>query len=115
MELIKTSKMGDYEKEKGKASYRTIVEYFVRDIVLCNNIIDVDPSVFNNVEFDIDTEIFQWYLCEVSDYNKKKAQECGLLFSYSNLLDLDVLCVDHYGTSWDYVLTDCDLVDEIEY
>ena len=39
----------------------------------------------------------------------------GVIMSYSNLLDCDVLCVDHYGTSWDYVLTDCDLVDADEF
>lgn len=27
----------------------------------------------------------------------------GLLFTYSDLLDKYILCVDHFGTSWDYV------------
>lgn len=109
MELLMKDSMGEYEKEKGRASYKTIVEYFVGDIVLCNRIIEVDQSVYDNAEFDWDEEIYQWYLCDVSDFNKKKAKECGLLFSYSDLLECDVLCVNHYGTSWDYVLTDCKL------
>jgi hypothetical protein len=38
----------------------------------------------------------------------------GLLFTYSDLLDCDVLCVDHWGTSWDYVLTGVKLFDNYE-
>lgn len=30
-------------------------------------------------------------------------QTFGLLFTYSDLLDKYILCVDHFGTSWDYV------------
>lgn len=33
----------------------------------------------------------------------------NLLFVYSPKLDLYVLCVDHYGTSWDYVVCITDL------
>ena len=39
MGLLKNEKMGDYEKEQGFASYRTLVNYFIGDIVLCNNIV----------------------------------------------------------------------------
>lgn len=111
MEIYKSDRLGQYELENKKASYRTVVEYFVGDIVLCNNITEVDQSIWDNAEFDLDTEIYQWFLCNISDYNKAKAQECGLLFTYSDMLDCDVLCVPHWGTSWDYVLTDCDIVD----
>ena len=38
----------------------------------------------------------------------------GIILSYSNLLECDVLCVDHWGTSWDYVLTDVKLFDSYE-
>lgn len=40
--LLKSEKMGNYEKEQGYASYKTIVERFIGDIVLCNNIVDID-------------------------------------------------------------------------
>ena len=140
--LIKNDKMGNYEKVQGWASYRTIVEYFVGDIVLCNNIVEVDPSVYDNLLLEDNTkyynedgeeitedqyyednnaycendtpEIFQWYLCNVSSYEKEQAEKAGLIFSYSDKLDCDVLCVDHWGTSWDYVLTNCKLVNDYE-
>ena len=47
--LLKSEKMGNHEKERGYASYRTIVEYFIGDIVLCNNIAEIDESVYDNL------------------------------------------------------------------
>lgn len=117
--LLKNDKMRQYEKEQGWASYRTIVERFIGDIVLCNNIADVDPSIWDNMEYSEDDEekdidIFQYCLCDVGQYDKEFCQKCGLIFSHSDMLKLDVLCVDHFGTSWDYVLTNCKLFDDYE-
>ena len=138
--LLKNEKMGDYEKEKGFASYRTIVERFIGDIVLCNNIVDVDSSVYDNLEietkyynendeeitedeyFENDNaycddsvpEIYQFYLCNVSEWAAKELKEMEIILSYSDKLGCDVLCVDHWGTSWDYVLTDVKLLDSYE-
>lgn len=141
--LLKSEKMGDYEKEQGFASYRTIIEYFVGDIVLCNNIAEVDESVYENMSFQPETkyynendeeiteeeyfedenayfeeedypEIFQWYLCNLTQYEKEQLEEMGIILSYSDKLDCDVLCVDHWGTGWDYVLTNVKLFDTYE-
>lgn len=140
--LLKNEKMGDYEKEKGYASYRTIIDYFIGDIVLCNNIIDIDESVYYNMYDEQETkyynengeeitedeyyeddnayseeethEIYQWYLCNIGDWEKEQLQKAGVILSYSDKLDCDVLCVDHWGTSWDYVLTDVKLFDTYE-
>ena len=142
MGLLKTEKMGDYEKEQGYASYRTIVEYYVGDIVLCNNIVEIDESVYDNLllneeeryynengeeiteeEYYNDDnaycetntpEIFQWYLCNLTQWEKEQAEKAGLILSYSDKLGCDVLCVDHWGTSWDYVLTSVKLFDTYE-
>lgn len=117
--MLKNDKMNEYELEHKKASYRTIVEYLVGNLLLCNNICEVDSSVYDNMEFDSYDEkndcyidIYQYYLCDASF--KEEAQKYGLLFSHSDMLDLDVLCVDHLGTSWDYVLTDCPIFDTWE-
>lgn len=140
--LLKLEKMGEYEKEKGFASYRTIIERFIGDIVLCNNIVDIDTSVYDNMnenniyywdnikndyatkeEYENDKEnniseeyreIYQFYLCNISDYEKEQLQKAGVILSYSDKLDCDVLCVDHFGTSWDYVLTNVKLFDTYE-
>ena len=119
--LMKSEKMGEYEKEQGKASYKTIVDYFIGNIVLCNNIANIDESVFCNMDIieneddeESYQEIYQYYLCNVGSYDKQCAQKAGLIFSYSDMLDCDILCVDHYGTSWDYVLTNVKLFDDYE-
>ena len=127
--LLKSERMGNYEKERGYASYRTIIEYFIGDIVLCNNITEIDESVYDNLPIkeryynenddnaycdDSAPEIYQYYLCHVSDYEKEQCEKAGLILSYSDKLDCDVLCVDHWGTSWDYVLTNVKLFDDYE-
>ena len=140
--LLKNDRMGEYEKEQGYASYRTIIDYYIGDIVLCNNIVEVDESVIDNMTLqneikyynkngeeitddeyyedenayseEENNEIFQWYLCNVSQYDKEQLEEMGIIMSYSDKLDCDVLCVDHWGTSWDYVLTNVKLFDTYE-
>ena len=61
-----------------------------------------------------DMEIYQWFLCNLNDYEKEWLEDAGIILSYSDLLECDVLCVDHYWTSWDYVLTDVKLFDNYE-
>ena len=110
--LLKLDSMGEYEKEKGYASYRTIIDRFIDSIVLCNKIIEIDTSVYDNmVNYEKDDERFQWYLCNLNDYEEEWLEEAGIILSYSDLLECDLLCVDHYGTSWDYVLTNVKLFD----
>lgn len=119
--LLINEKMGSYEKEQGCASYKTLTDYFIGDMVLCNNIVDIDISIWDNISLSPMTEysenypeFYQFYLCNLNDWAKREAVEHGLILSYSNKLDCDVLCVDHYGTSWDYVLTDVKLFDDWE-
>ena len=109
-------KMGAYELEKGFASYKTIIERFVGDIVLCNNIVNIDESIFENVRGELgeDVEIFQYYLCNIGQWEVEQLEKMGIITSYSDVLDCDVLLVDHFGTSWDYVLTDVKLFDTYE-
>jgi hypothetical protein len=49
-------------------------------------------------------DIYQWYLTDCSESDVEYLEKTfGLLFTYSDNLDLYILCVDHFGTSWDYV------------
>ena len=114
--LLKNDKMGNYEKERGYASYKTVIDIYISDIVLCNEIAKLDDSIFYNVNknFDEETEIYQYFLCNLSEYEQEKLTNCGIILSYSDMLDCDVLMVDHFGTSWDYVLTDVKLFDNYE-
>lgn len=101
-----------------RTNYATAVDWLNTQLVLCNNIGEVDQSVFDNLRFSIwgededepETEIFQWFLTDASESDVEWLEEhFGLLFTYSDLLDLYVLCVDHLGTGWDYVMIDTDI------
>lgn len=107
--------LNEEEKRTGCISYARLVERVTHNnIVLCNNIAKVDYSIFDNIDSDL--EIYQYYLCYLSEsdlqYNSR-FNDC-LIFGYSDMLDLYVLCVDHWGTSWDYVMTDIKWSTDLE-
>lgn len=98
-------------------TYKTAVNWLNGSLILCNDITEVDSSVLENFRFeyyndetDEYVEIYQYFLTSYSlDDVRFLEEHFGLLFSYSEKLDLYVLCVDHYGTSWDYVRCYTDL------
>ena len=135
-------KMGSYELENGYASYKTVIDRFIGDLVLCNKITEVDYSVYENMnnnayyyvdkngdyrtkkEYENDEngeieqeycdDIYQWFLCNLNEFKVEQLEKAGVILSYSDLLECDVLCVDHWGTSWSYVLTNVKLFDDYE-
>lgn len=48
-------------------------------------------------------EVYQWYI--VSDNGASILEEAGEIVYYNEVLDMYVWGVTHWGTSWDYVLT----------
>ena len=121
--------------KKYNSNYGVAVNWLGNSYVLTNKIAEVDPSVIENARFswttwtdedgneytdpddapegaeldENNTEIFQWYITDASEDAVKWLEEhFGLLFSYSDLLDSFVLCVEHYGTNWYYVNCECD-------
>lgn len=119
---LKEEFRNEEEKITGCASYKTIVNSCVDSLILCNNIIDVDNSLYDNFNKNIyeengDTfkDIYQYYITDISsEHQAEKAEEMGLILAYSDLLDCYILCVDHFGTSWDCVSTDIKLVSTYE-
>ena len=55
-------------------------------------------------ENSYNAEIFQYYI--VSDNGAEILKECNEIVYYNEELDMYVWGVTHWGTSWDYVLTD---------
>ena len=49
-------------------------------------------------------EVFQWYI--VSDNGARILEEINEIVYYNEALDMYIWGVTHWGTSWDYVLTD---------
>lgn len=128
-------KISEYGLEHGFLDYRTLAQCF--DAVLCNNITEIDEFLFDNIEsgsfweyFDQDgneiseeehdqilgvggfaeerqKDIFQFFI--VSDNALYLLKEAGEIVFYSEKLDVYVWDVTHYGTCWDYVLTNIKL------
>ena len=102
-----------------RTNYRTAVNWLNNSLILCNEI-QSEPCLRENCRFDFEDEegnyidIYQTYLTDCSESDVCFLEEhFKLLFSYSDKLDLYVLCVDHSGTSWDYVPCDTDLENAV--
>ena len=113
---LREEERNEEEKRTGKASYKSIVTRYIDDMILCNNIVDIDSTIWDNFNIVLpeDEEIYQYYLCNIGTFEKEQLTEYGILLTYSEKLDCDVLCVNHWGTSWDYVLTDTELTNNWE-
>lgn len=66
--------------------------------------IDEIESEINELEDEHCDEIFQWYI--IDDNGARICEEFGEIVYYNETLDMYLWGVTHYGTSWDYVLTD---------
>ena len=105
--------------------YSEIADKLDNNLILCNNIPEVDGCIYENMvygdcwekcfkkqeEAGVDVEypeIYQYYLLDCQEHQIKDLQEHypELIYSYSEVLDLFVLCVPHCGTSWDYCKTE---------
>lgn len=91
-------------------NYRVAVKWCNNSYVMCNNIVEIDPTIWDNMRFGLEDEdgncieIYQWFISDASEDDVRYLESAfGLKFTYSELLDCFILCVDHYGTSWGYV------------
>ena len=105
------NKISDYGLEHGYVDYKTLAKAF--DAVLNNDIInktydigywDIVSGSDYDEETDEYTDIYQYYI--VSDNAVEILQEANEIVYYNEELDMYVWGVTHWGTSWDYVLTD---------
>lgn len=101
-------------QEKHYTDYATAINWLHGNLILCNNITNIDDSIFLNARFDVyDDEsdyyafddIYQMFLTDFStdDVEWLENTFSDMLFTYSDLLDCYVLCVNHFGTMWNGV------------
>lgn len=110
-------KVSDYGLENGYLDYQTLAN-IVRDCVLNNDIFMYvgyeNWELDNGLEEDEDGnyyEVYQYYI--ISDYGARILREyTDELIFYNEELDIYLWGITHFGTSWDYVLTDIKLVGE---
>ena len=109
-------KISDYGIEHGYVDYATLAKSF--NLILNNDIMEKTASIgfWEPVQgFDMDEdgdnlqEIFQFFI--IDDCGAKILQELTneILF-YNEELDMWVWGISHYGTGWEYVLTDIPIV-----
>lgn len=53
-----------------------------------------------NGEGQHDLEPYQYFLCDLTDWDKERLESFGVRVGYSEKLDLNVLPIYDYGTSW---------------
>ena len=101
-----------YAQEHGYLDYGTLAKAF--DAVLNNDIIsktyeigywDTINGTDYNEEEDYYYDIYQYYIISSNGADILQDYTDEIIF-YNEELDLYVWGVTHFGTSWDYVLTD---------
>ena len=102
--------LNSYELDNKTLSYKNL---FYNDdaLILCNNIIDDYEflELQNNFDDIDDFEIYQYYLIS-DDLANRLINYTDEIVYYHNKLDIYVLGVCHFGTSWSYIPTNFELV-----
>lgn len=109
--------VSEYGLERGYLDYRTLSE-IVGDCILNNNIIE--HTGYENWELESGEvedgdgnfyEVYQYYI--VTAYGARFLTEyTDEIVYYNEQLDMYLWGITHYGTSWDYALTDIELIRE---
>lgn len=110
---INKKELNEYELNNERLSYKNLF-YNDESMILCNNIVNdyeelelVNGTDYNEEE-DTDEDIYQYYIIDDSTAERLIEYTDKIIF-YHNRLDIYVLGVTHFGTSWSYVLTDIKL------
>lgn len=103
--------VSEYGQKHGYVDYRTFAEAF--QCIFNNEIIyhDLGWELISGTEdIESDVEVFQWFI--VDSFGAELCEKYGEIVYYSNDLNLYLWGVTHYGTAWNYVLTDIKLKEK---
>lgn len=106
-------KVSEYGRENGYLDYRTLSQ-IVGDMVLNNAIVPYigyyEWELVNGCEEDEDGwyEVYQYYIIGDDGFRFLEEHTDELVY-YHEELDMYIWGITHFGTSWDYVLTDIKL------
>lgn len=94
-------KVSDYGLENGYLDYLTLSK-LVGDCILNNSLIE--NCYWDVVTGNSDDDIYQFYIISEAGYEFLSEYTDEIVF-YNEDLDLYLWGITHFGTSWDYVLT----------
>ena len=104
------NKVSEYGIEHHRVDYATLSKAFPH---ILNN--DIVPETYEYAEWEVvngldnediyELEVFQYYIIDYSGYVILKTWTDEVVY-YNEKLNLYVWGVSHWGTAWDYVLTD---------
>lgn len=97
-----------YGLENGYLDYLTLSK-IVGDCILNNTVRAETMEDWEMVAGEFDSAVFQDYVISETGYKFLEEYTDELVF-YNEKLDMYIWAVTHFGTSWDYVLTDIKLV-----
>lgn len=103
-------KVSEYGLEKGYLDYRTLSE-MVGPTIMNNEIIK--HGEWEQVSGGYEDIIHTFYIISKNGYNTLKDYTDEAVF-YNDEFDMYLWGIDHYGTNWDYVLTNIELIKEGE-
>ena len=131
---VKMEDLNEYEKEHNSISFKRLFDKLFTDAILCNNITKlfyadingqyIEPSIEIGADYDEENDkyvdIYQYFIVDFNSYTYSKMQELSeqlgkeFIMYYIEALDLYVVGITHFGTSWDYVLTDIEPTEDTE-
>ena len=131
---VEMEDLNEYEKKHNKISFKRLVNKLFTDMILCNNITKLfyneiggkytEPEIEIGTDYDNETDtqidVYQYFIVDFSNWIykliTKYKEQLGkeFILYYIEELDLYILGVTHFGTSWDYVLTDIEPSEDIE-
>lgn len=101
-------KVSDYGRENGYLDYKALAG-IVGDCILNNTVRAETMEDWETISGEFDSDIYQDYI--ISEYGYKFLNEyTNETVLYNERLDIYVWGITHFGTSWDYVLTDVELI-----
>lgn len=120
------NEISQYGQQNGYVDYRTLAKAF--DAVMVNDITKLfycdingewsEPEYYNGSEYwtddngnDCYNEIYQYYIVDQYGADLLQAWTDEIVL-YLPALDMYIWGVTHFGTSWDYVLTDIKIETE---
>lgn len=123
---VEKENLNDYEREHNKISFKRLANKLFSDMILCNNIKKLfyntigteytEPEIEIGTDYDEETDeqidVYQYFIVDFNNWTyelmTKYKEQFGkeFILYYIEELDLYILGVTHFGTGWDYVLTD---------